>query len=60
MENDSELSVEDSRLQEMEEKLEGFAIEENDMEDVRDFFKEVRSSHVETREQIGELIRQLL
>ncbi|XP_028394289.1 uncharacterized protein LOC114518487 isoform X2 [Dendronephthya gigantea] len=60
MEEDSEISIEDVRLREIKEKFERFDIEENDIEDVRDFFKEVRNLHLGAREEIKELLHRLL
>ena len=50
----------DNMLEEMEERLESFMNDKEDIEKVRSFSKDVKTSHLGTREQIGDIIRQLL
>jgi hypothetical protein len=44
----------------MEERLGRLASEGSDIEKLRNFFKEVRTSHLGTRKEIGDLIKQFL
>ena len=60
LDEDFEPTLDDNKLQEMQDQLDTLTNNGGDIEEARVFLKETKTFHLETREKIGVLLRQML